>query len=305
MQFINNSRMQCRLFTGALSENVNGGWVVARETYALPETEGGPLVPAPDRWPIFAEPLKTDFGVFPSDDYPFRPEAEVVVVGSARSRGAVRHLEVKLEVGPFSNRLIVFGNRRWMKRGSELVASDPEPFVEMDLGLKNSFGGVTDYEGMAFPHPLNPEGKGFHLSPEEAAGKPLPNIERPDALIRHWNDQPMIATWSPISNSQTWQVAEWLWQRTRSSKKPIDEKEVAEKGRNMHQSAASPPLLLKEIRSGDIVRIDLGAERLAFRVPEIGAAVRTQVGDRRGRQTFHAYPVGLQRMVRHVGSAHE
>ncbi len=287
MKLINNTDLQARLFTGALSEYVNGGWVVARRTYALPAGGGGELAPSADQWPVFSEPLKTQLGVFPADDYPFRSQAELVVVGSARPRRPVPHMELKLTVGAFASRIIVVGNRRWIKRGSDLVASGPEPFVEMDLGLKNAFGGITEYEGMAFPHPLNPEGKGFHLTAEQAVGTPLPNIERPDCLIRSWSDQPMVATWGPIAgSSQSWQMAQWIWRRTRDSKKPLEEEEIAKKARTLHQSAASPPMLLEEMRPGDPVQLDLGPEKIDFRVPALSAVVRDRVGNRLGRRVL-------------------
>jgi hypothetical protein len=40
------------------------------------------------------------------------------------------------------------------------------------------------------PHPINPIGRGFYLSPEMAEEQPLPNLEFPDALIRTLEDRP-------------------------------------------------------------------------------------------------------------------
>jgi len=179
MNLANHTDLQARLFTGALSEDVNGGWVVGRKTYALLEGNQDELAPHAEQWPVFAQPLNTDVGPFPADDYPLRPQAELVVVGTARPRRPVPHMEVNLAVGAFGNRMLVFGNRRWGKRGSELSVTQPEPFSDMDLGLKSSFGGTADYEGLAYPHPLNPEGKGFYLTAEQAVDKPLPNLEHP------------------------------------------------------------------------------------------------------------------------------
>ncbi len=282
MKLANHTDLQARLFTGALHEDLNGGWVVARKTYALLDGNQGELPLHAEQWPVFGEALTTEVGRFPADDYPLRPQAELVVVGTAKSRRPVPHLEVRLSVGSFTNRMLVFGDRRWVKRGNELVASQPALLGELDLGLARSFGGTADYEGMAFPHPLNPAGKGFYLSAAQAAEQPLPNLERPDWLIRKWNDQPPIATWGPVTNAQAWQLAEWVAERTRSSRQPLDEKEISQKSREVHQSAAPPPLLLPEIRPGDPVQIDLGVESFRFRVPSLVASVRTQVGRRRG-----------------------
>jgi hypothetical protein len=139
---------------------------------------------------------------------------------------------------------------------------------------------------MEFPHPLNPVGKGFYLSAADALGKPLANVERPDWPVRRWTDQPMVATWSPLANSPAWQMAEWIAERTRTSRQPIDEKEIAEKSRQVHPAAAPPPLLFRDLRAGDPVQIDLGAERIGFRIPQQKASVRTQVGARGGRRTL-------------------
>lgn len=50
-------------------------------------------------------------------------------------------------------------------------------------------------------HPVNPDGRGFYLTEEAAEGGVLPNLERPNHLIRSWHDQPRPACFfKPVGN---------------------------------------------------------------------------------------------------------
>lgn len=287
MEFVNESKAEGRLFIGALNQRANSALVLARSAFRL-----GPradmIEPADEEWPIFAEPLKTEYGVFPSDDYPLRSKAEIIVVASVRSRRAVRYLQPQLQVGKFADRLLVFGNRRWIKQQGDLVPSEPEPFVEMQMGLNLAYGGSADYGGEVLPHPLNPAGKGFYLSADVAAGGPLPNIERSEALIRRWNDQPPIATWGVVPDGMVWQMAAWIQSRNKktpqTSPAGVEDiqaqttRELQEQGLKMFPTAAPPELLIEALHPGDPVALDLGEERIQFRVPTRQFSVSVKKG---------------------------
>ena len=82
---------------------------------------------------------------FESDIAPFKPRADIVLVGRAYApRGqAVEALDVSLRVGGVSKTIRVIGDRRW-EFGGRLMptyASDPEPFTVMDLIYERAFGG--------------------------------------------------------------------------------------------------------------------------------------------------------------------
>jgi hypothetical protein len=304
MQLSNQTDLTARLFSGAISEKVNAAWVVARQTYRL-NARGDAIEPAPadEQWPIFVEPLETEFGVFPADDYPFRSKAEAIVVGMARSRQRVSYLEPTLQIGRFTDRLIAFGNRRWVKRGDALVPGNPEPFNEMDLGLKNAFGGQSQYGEEPVPHPLNPLGKGFYLSAAEAEGRALPNLESPEAPIRQWNDQPPIATWAVVANSPLWQMATWLAARRKNGAPPLPPKtpqdearleaEAAAEAKRAFPTAAPPRLLFDAIVPGDVVSLDLGVEKLRFEIPAPAPAMRVSVGASRFTPTVRPIAVWI------------
>jgi hypothetical protein len=304
MELSNQTDLTARLFSGALDEKVNAAWVVARRTYRL-NSRGDAIEPAPadQQWPIFVEPLETEFGVFPADDYPFRSKAEAIVVATARSRQRVAYLEPRLQVGRFTDRILVFGNRRWVKRGDQLLPSDPEPFTEMDLGLKSAFGGQGQYADQPVPHPLNPVGKGFYVSAAEAEGRALPNVECPEAPIRRWNDQPPIATWAVVPNGPLWQMAAWVaaWRKNAAVPLPPKDKqdearfeqEAAAQAKRAFPTAAPPRLLLEAIGPGDAVSLDLGADKIQFLIPAPAPSMHVSVGARRFTPTVRPVAVWI------------
>lgn len=145
------------------------------------------LLSEQDFWNFLGEELEGD-AVFDAAVPKIR--GEVLVHGRAFAPGGelVGTLDVGLEIGAISKRLAVFGDRVWrptsyfdvvdVVRGNEYMATVPEPFAEMDLGPRNTFGG----EGFA----RNPGGKGLieeGQHPDPDAGSPLPNVEDPDQLV--------------------------------------------------------------------------------------------------------------------------
>jgi hypothetical protein len=102
-----------------------------------------------------------------------------------------------------SKRLAISGDRTWTRGLIGTKISDPQPFVKMPLKYELAFGGTDlepknpdapDYE------PRNPIGVG--LAPKGSKGslegKPLPNIEDPEHLIKGAGDRPAPAGLGPI-----------------------------------------------------------------------------------------------------------
>src|SRR2546430_13450102 len=103
MDFSNNTPYEARLFHGGFGNNRQVAWVIARVTFRYVPEEGG-LVPARDEsWPIFARPLRTDFGTFASDDVPMREGCDLVIVDRAHATEPVTQLTVSARVGSFVN----------------------------------------------------------------------------------------------------------------------------------------------------------------------------------------------------------
>ena len=147
---------------------------------------------------------------YASDLVPFKLNAEVLVAGSCyppRGR-AVAECDVGVEIGNWSKRLRVIGERRWVDRFVGGKATDPIPFRKMPLGWEHAFGG-PDF-------PANPIGKGHHLAkpiteregvedwPESLKkallhADLLPNVEDPHHLITRAGKEPKPAGFGPIS----------------------------------------------------------------------------------------------------------
>src|SRR5262249_31662236 len=103
-----------------------------------------------------------------SDLVPFKPRADVLVVGNAHApRGTpVTSLPVRVGVGELSKTIDVVGNPTG-KTGLLGTMTPPERSVRMPLGYENAYGGPGDRK--------NPAGKGREGEP--------PNLENPRRKI--------------------------------------------------------------------------------------------------------------------------
>jgi hypothetical protein len=195
MDLTNHTPFPSRLITGSTGDVEMMGMVVTKVTLRV---DGGVATPVPPEqaWPVLEEPSVLE-GVTLGPDAEYRRSGvDLVVIGRAiaPARAPVTHLPLLIECGRVRHALYVFGDRWWVRDAyNRLVPSEPRPFVEMPLDNTRTFGGVANQQDLPLPHPVNPDGMGFHMSEAEAEGKPLPNVERYDALIRNWSDQPRPA----------------------------------------------------------------------------------------------------------------
>jgi len=124
---------------------------------------------------------------FESDIAPFKPKADIVLVGCAHSprHQLIQSLDVRLKVGKIKKQLRVFGDRKWNVYNGFLreEPTPPVPFHKMELTYDRSFGGI-DMDGGGYC-PYNLIGKGYakQKSKREVKGFCLPNIEDPKKLI--------------------------------------------------------------------------------------------------------------------------
>jgi hypothetical protein len=195
MEFVNSSPFPALFSTGSMGDREMLGTVTTKVTFAL---DKGWLIPVEkdQMWPIFEEPfvynnqtlgIETDFR---------RTLTDLVVFGNAKTPNQTPLNKMAVGIQSSEKTLMgrwVFGHRFWLKSGKSLYATEPRLFTEMPLTNEYAFGGKTSWDGTELTHPLNPDGRGFHLKMEEALEKPLPNIELPNALIQNWNDQPLPA----------------------------------------------------------------------------------------------------------------
>jgi len=168
---------------------------------------------------------------FESDAAPFKPNADVALVGHAYARGGhqVTALDVSLRVGSLKKELRVFGNRHWkcLSRLLPVSATQPEPFTKMALVYEHAFGGI-DTEGGGYC-PENLVGCGFFSKKKKKNidGAPLPNIEDPGKLIKSWKDHPSPVGFGFCGNA--WHprnrylgTYDENWRKKRSPRPPLD-----------------------------------------------------------------------------------
>lgn len=122
---------------------------------------------------------------YASDYAPFKPRADVVLVGHAYPPSSRVHTaSVRLAFGrELRCALAAVGDRDWQ----EAVPTEPRPFKRIPLRYERAFGGP------GYSH--NPLGIGVV---NNLAGARLPNLEQPRNMIHSPNDRPAPACFAPI-----------------------------------------------------------------------------------------------------------
>ncbi len=199
---------------------------------------------------------------------------------------------VSLAVGAAEERLVVFGPRSWTRPpgGGALRPSEPERFDRIAMGWDLAFGGAFDLPpgtvpGTDVPHPggrvayvLNEDGAGFYPDEERALGRPLPRIERADALVQGWSDRPEPGGLAPCPQL----VALRLFHLARSREgsppaEPQDPPRIDLDAAFLVQHHAPPRLVFRDLRAGAPVRLrGLDGGPVAFEIPESPIEVRTK-----------------------------
>jgi uncharacterized protein YjbI with pentapeptide repeats len=171
--------------------------VVAKATYRL--VPDGTAEPAEEQRPPTGELFEDDDRarplLYPGDFAPFKPRADLLLVGTAHApgRAPVPELTVTFEVGDRGRTLRVFGDREWTGRLlRRRRPSDPLPFASMPLDYARSFGGSS--------LPENPLGLGVEPVEDDLgrSRRPLPNIEDPTDPLRGPTSRPQPAGFGPL-----------------------------------------------------------------------------------------------------------
>ncbi len=208
-----------------------------------------------------------------------KPGTDILLLGRAvAASGPVRSMDLHLRVGPVRRSLRVFGDRHWLRAGSDWTISDPVAFERMPLRWELAFGGQSQSsEGQPAEYEArNPVGRGFIGSHEtDFANRPLPNIEDPAALISSPTDRPLPAGWGPIAPHWAPRVG-WsgtyddAWQRGRAPFLPRDFD-------RRFFNVAPPGLVTPESLSGgepvELIGCTAGAP-LRFTLPRVDIALQ-------------------------------
>lgn len=197
MILVNETPFSAVLPSTVLDQERMAAALVARVTYSLDlgKKKARLDVAKEQIWQASHEPLETPHGLMEAELPFMKGGVDVFLFGSARTPEAksATNLEVVLEVGNFTRRALVSGNRIWRKNASSgFRPSAAAKFVAMPLTLANAFGGRDVWDGLEIPWGENPDGKGFALVEDVVEGKPLPNLEEPSAPLATWNDCPPV-----------------------------------------------------------------------------------------------------------------
>lgn len=222
---------------------------------------------------------------FESDVVPFKPRADIALVGKVYAPGGrpVTELDAGLRVGSVSRALRVFGDRFWECASPLLPAtiSAPRPFVTMPLCYERAFGGI-DPAGGGYCRE-NPVGRGFlsEKSKKQADGALLPNIEDPRRLIRSFTDHPGPAGLGFIGRGFMPRFGhigtyDEKWKQARRPRMPVD-------FRFDFFNASPPDLQVDGYLRGDeeVALANLTPDgKLQFRLPGIAPSVSVTTTDR-------------------------
>lgn len=249
-------------------------FVVAKKTFDL--SPAGALTPSREPLPVSPEPIVTPFGSFHGEIFPRKDRADFVVLGTARLSAPRDRAVLSARLGAFTSSLRLVGDRVWAARGrGELVPTSPQRFTEMPLSYQRAFGGKSTgpMGEAAWPH--NPDGRGFYQTADEAAGKPLPNIEwADDSPLRSWQERPHPAGWGPYP---------MFWGLRATAAVQLDhQKNVTGISRKAFNHA-HPAMVVDTIAGGERVDIDGVRPRpISFDVPRLDLVLEWACGAERG-----------------------
>jgi hypothetical protein len=128
---------------------------------------------------------------------------------------------------------------------------------------------------------LNGAGVGSYPNQNAAHGAALPNVERPDQLIRRWNDTPEPAGFSPCPDLVAWRAQRehaLISRRSVDTQGPMELlREALPSLRTLHY--APPSLIFDDVPVGARVALEglgLGPMNFAVPVSPIRVSVRTR-----------------------------
>ncbi len=287
MELTNNTLYPAEVFRTGIDESRIAASVVAKATFRIVD---GELVPdQEDPWQVCAGPYETEYGPMDGDEVFYKGGVDIFLFGCACALDGMRvsTQEVSIQVGAFSRRILVFGDRIWEKKRRKLVISEPEPFESIPLTYSNAFGGKGLWDGLEMPSPHNPDGKGLYLSEADAEGNPLPNMEDPENQVEKWDDQPDPVGVTPYPMH---------WGLRLANGSTMDpEAEVFEIHPTLFNSA-HPNMIAQEVLPGDDVVIEgvKASGPLEFRIPDLRFRATLCLGDQSWENYLSIDGIGIE-----------
>ena len=278
--------------------------VIVKGTFEI--KPNSPAVISAQQMPIFYgvecnNPDKPTSIKFETDIVPYKPRADILLVGKAYAPGG-RHFhsfDAALKVGNVEKSIRVFGDRNWIYTKKflsfSITMSFARPVTEMDIVYENAFGGLDKISGGICE--LNPVGKGFLNEKSDKTikminGIPLPNIEDPRQVIKNYYDHPMPAgfgfygmMWRP--RKQYLGTYDEKWEKERAPQRPKDFSCDFYNG-------AHPDLQVKGYLRGneDVVLLNLTPDgECRFKLPGVSPVVKISKSDKFEGQTTDEFLV--------------
>lgn len=280
MKLVNDSGQPAELMQGEINPGQMHGSVLARMRCMLHPDSSLTLATGDDALlDLRRDPTEDDYGVIEPDiPYP-RVATDVIVLADARCPdGPQVATKVGLSIGPYTQELLVVGDRVWEKSLGAITPSSPTPFERMPLTWANAFGGAAQGPYGPIKWPANPQGKGYVLDAKAAVGQPLPNIEDPEHPIRAWDDRPEPVGFGPYPSN--WGLR--LRQCTEVVPGPQREAKLVMHPERGMFDRAHPRLSGQLVRPGDPVVITgtSFAPRVAFVLPPCPFEAEIHIGSK-------------------------
>lgn len=222
---------------------------------------------------------------FESDLVPFKPRADIVLVGSAYApRGQpTKSLDMEIRVGDTQRVLRVIGDRMWsfpVRDQHAPICVGPSEFVEMPLTFDRAFGGIDVHASLDPTLPRfrpwcaqNYAGRGFigALSVDSIHKTPLPNLEDPSDLIRDVASHPIPVGcgFFPRNNEPRFSYSGTYDERWKNERAP----ELPEDFRFEYYNGAHPHLQVDGYLAGNeavtLTNVSKSRARFEFLLPGI------------------------------------
>ncbi len=288
MQFVNRTPFSAGLLRTSIDDSTVAGSVLVRIVFAI---EGRALRPIDELLPCPAKGDETVFGVF-EDDTPYdKTGVDMMVVGhvypsNPPATATTATIRVLTQGGSAWTRSVaVFGDRTWQRQRREWIASSPVPFTRMEISLARAFGGSAEHGDLRVEYPLNPHGRGFYITEDQAEGQPLPNFEEVDQRVTKWNDAPDPAGlgFCPYE----------LGMRARESTTVREGQASFDLVKLL--SAAFPRMVAPPIAFGQRIELERFTPQgtLAFLVPDPGVLVRMRIGSKTAERPLKVEQIGI------------
>ena len=134
-----------------------------------------------------AEPGRSSL-IYDTDMVLTKPTTDILIHAHARAPGGkpATTVDVTMKVGKTVKTLRVTGDRMWEQTFAGLRMTDPKPFLKMPIVYERAYGGGdapnADAKNLHWDR-RNPVGTGYARNTDDLAGKPVPNVEDPDAPL--------------------------------------------------------------------------------------------------------------------------